>query len=331
MNTSLSTLSASLITALALSALSVPASANDTSTHSDKKNGFEISRIDVPGAGPGGMEINELSALAWDADDKLLYALSDRGNLFHFRVEVKGNEIVSIDTVRAIPLTIIPANAAKKADSRKLASKEDKAEPRADTEGLTLLNADNGIPGDSELVVVAENEQSYIHLSPAGKLLRKTPMSAPLNKASNYQSANKGLEAVAHHPEFGLLAAPEVPLEQTKENWHTIYSNKNQWIVPKRSKEARLKAMEVLGDGNLMVLERTKDPTSKLLTPTLTYVDLKNCHNKKTCQAVEKFVLPEGKQNFEGLTKYGDRQFLVVSDHKGRDGKGGTLILWSNL
>ena len=327
MKSAFSSLPLRLTAYLALSALSIPAIAQAQPYGASSKAGFEISRMDIAARGPNGIAINELSALAWDSDDKLLYALSDRGNLFHFRLRVKKNDIVSLEAVHAIPLNIVPPTLAEESKAKKSASRKSDSEPRADTEGLTLLNADNGIRGDAVLVVVTESGQSFFHLSPAGNLLQKTSLPAPLNDAASYQSSNKGLESVAYHPRYGLMTGPEVPLAGAGENRHTIYSDRLQWAFPRYSEEARLKAIDVLADGNLMVLERTKDPTSKLLTSTLSYVDLRNCTPGKTCKTTEKALLPEGEDNFEGLTRLGDRQFLLVSDYEGDDSKGGTLIL----
>jgi hypothetical protein len=256
MKIALASLPLRLMASLALLALSLSAIAKAQAYDVNNKTGFEISRMDIPAMGQSGIAINELSALAWDADDKLLYALSDRGNLFHFRLEVKKNEIVSIEAVHAIPLNIVPPTLSEKGNSRKSASKKGDSKSSADTEGLALLNADNGVRGDAVLVVATENRQSFLHLSPAGNLLRKTPLPAPLNNAATYQSRNKGLESVAHHPRYGLMTGPEVPLTSAGENHHTIYSDKIQWSFPRYSEEARLKAIEVLADGNLMVLER---------------------------------------------------------------------------
>jgi len=86
-----------------------------------------------------GQLVAELSALAWDEDEQILYAVSDGGRLFHLLPEFAGGVLSGVAGVAGYPL--------------RDASGEPLRGARADSEGLALENAENGIRGDSRLVV----------------------------------------------------------------------------------------------------------------------------------------------------------------------------------
>lgn len=275
-----------------------------------------LSQVGIPNTSPTGIQVSELSALAWDQDEQLLYALSDKGILFHFRIKVEKNKILSADVVYAVHL----------------APNEDSAASHweFDTEGLALNNANNGLLGDTELIAASERTHHLIYLTPMGEILRKLDVFSPLDNSLGYQGVNKGLEAVAYHADHGVLTAPEVPLKGGPHWTHTIYANQGQWSFLKYSKESRLKAIEVLPDGNLMVLERTKlkpRPSFKAYATSLQLINIRDCLPTKLCMAAKKAVLPMVTDNLEGLTYINDRQFLMVNDHSGEGGPGGKLIL----
>lgn len=280
---------------------------------------MELSPFSLP-ATVRGMQIHGLSDLAWDTDENMLYALSDRGMIFHFRLRLQGSKILSADPIYVAQLAV-PEERAPLPDKRA-------AEPaRIDAEGLTLLRSKNGRRGDTELVVVSERKHRFIRFNAKGEFIRTAAVHPPLDNILNFQGANKGLESVAHHKRFGLITAPELPLKGNPSHLHTIYAGKHQWSFPRYSAEARLKAMFALPNEDLMVLERTKRPSSKTMVGTLRYVSLRNCKKQSVCSTTEKAVLPEGLDNFEGLAHLKGSQFLVVSDQSGKNGHGGTLVL----
>lgn len=276
-------------------------------------SGVIQSRAPLPAYGPGGTPITQLSALAWDKDEQLLYALSDRGTLFHFRVIFQGNEILSIEPVHAVS---IASDELIHAGSRAI-----------DTEDMTLLNHDNGHKGDTELFVVTERTPLYIHLRPSGRVLRNMPVPAPLADPDKFQKTNQGLESVILHPKHGLLTAPEAPLKDAPVDMHTLYGSEHSWAFERYTPDARLKAMARLPDGDVLMLERSSSSTPKMKIASLREVSLHDCAAGQTCPVKNEFVLPEEANNFEGLTHIKDRQFLMVNDHSGKDGQGGVLLL----
>jgi hypothetical protein len=271
------------------------------------------SRARIPAHAPDGTPITQLSALAWDHDEQLLYALSDRGTLFHFRVSIQGNRILGIEPVHA---EVIASNEPLHTGSR-----------GADTEDMTLLNHDNGRKGDTELFVVTERTPLYIHLHPSGSMIRTMSVPAPLADPGKFQKANQGLESVILHPKHGLLTAPEAPLTDASGDMHTLYGSHLSWMFKRHTPDARLKAMAWLPDGDVLMLERSSSSTPKMKIASLRQVSLNDCAPGQICAVKSEFVLPEEPNNFEGLTHVKDRQFLMVNDHGGKDGHGGVLLL----
>src|SRR5215204_1115282 len=52
-----------------------------------------LGMLEIPSIKIRGMRLSLLSALAWDEDEGLLYALSDKGSLFHLRPELKNERL----------------------------------------------------------------------------------------------------------------------------------------------------------------------------------------------------------------------------------------------
>src|SRR5687767_3851331 len=50
----------------------------------------------LPTVSMGGLRMSQLSALAWDDDEQLLYALSDKGYLFHLKPEFRDDRLVNV-------------------------------------------------------------------------------------------------------------------------------------------------------------------------------------------------------------------------------------------
>lgn len=264
----------------------------------------------------GGIRIDELSGLAWDEDEQLLYAVSDKGNVVHFRLKLDGDAITANEPIYAAALV----------DPEEKGSRRE----RFNAEGLTVQNASNGKPGDSVLVVSLESAQpSIVRFSPAGAKLGALPVPAPANDLRNYRKDKQGLESVAYHPEHGLMTAPESPLRIHPENLHTLYARGRHWSFERYSPDSRLKAVDMLADGTLLVLERSPVKSSKSLIASLRRVNLVACPADDVCAAEDLAVLSDGRDNFEGMTNLGNRRVLIVSDHGGKDRERTTLTLFT--
>jgi hypothetical protein len=255
---------------------------------------------------------SELSGLAWDGDEQLLYAVSDRGLLFHFRLELDGARLRSITPLRALPLMAAQGSTGT----------------RMNAEGLALVHADNGRRGDTQLVVALENGPRLVRYTPQGQPLGEVPLPAPLRDPAAYRNANSRLEAVSPHPLHGFVTAPQRPLKAQPRDVHRLYaSDGTQWTLP-AAEQGALKAIETLPDGALLVLER--QGKGKAVTPLLHRIDLAACATRTGCAGGDVVRLPglDAGDNFEGLARIAPNLFVMVSDDGGNPSRPTRLVLF---
>ncbi|MFO1429131.1 MAG: esterase-like activity of phytase family protein [Candidatus Competibacteraceae bacterium] len=258
----------------------------------------------LPQATVNGLPLRELSGLAWDEDAGLLYAVSDKGMLFHLRPVFSDDRLSDVELITAYPL--------QGTDGRPLRG------AFADAEGLAIINGNNGIPGDSQLVISFEERVRIARYSPDGRWLQDEPLPSPLQNSSAYANPNLALESVTIDPQWGLLTAPERPLRGEAPGSVPIYAqNGRRWLYPLHSAPASsLVAMEALPDGSLLTLERA---FVSLLRPFVISLRRTRLLADQTLLKVENvavFDTSEGwlLDNFEGLTRQRGRRFLMVSD-----------------
>ena len=246
-----------------------------------------------------GIPITELSGLAWDADEQLLYAVSDQGYVYQFRVERNGDRLTAIEPLRAARL-----------------SDREGAKQRVNAEGLALEHSANGERVDTTLVVALESKPPRIaRFSPLGQWLADLSVPGPAADLDNYRKKGSGLESLALHPQHGFITAPEAPLEVAPEDAHTLYAQDGQWSFPRHEPESRLKGLDVLPGGQVLVLERSKGDAKKSRVASVRRVDLDSSPAGNACAAQTIVELPEGSDNFEGVTLLDDAHLLLVSDN----------------
>jgi len=259
-----------------------------------------------------GIRLSELSGLGWDADEGLLYAISDRGRLFHLVPTIVDNILMDVKVLHAYSL--------KNAQGKRL---------KSDSEGLTLLNERNGIRGDSELLISFERRPRLMVFSPEGVLRGEKTLPKILRNIENYAGSNKSLESVTIHPKWGILTAPEWPLKENAllqgQRQHTLYSLDGcQWSFPVYSApNSAIVALEPLEDGSILVLERAFVAIYKPLVISLRQLWLNDCQPEGDTVMVNKirtvavFSNAEGWRvdNFEGLSRHHDDYFFMVSDN----------------
>src|SRR5690606_18092063 len=115
----------------------------------------------------------------WDADERRLYAVSDRGVLFRFSVELGASGQLEVEPIAASRLAPPPGSGAG-----------------VDAEGLAVTGADDGIKGNSELLVSTEGEPRVIRYSLAGQPLGILPLPGGLDDPARFRRDNAMLEAV---------------------------------------------------------------------------------------------------------------------------------------
>lgn len=268
-----------------------------------------LGRLDVPAKGPGNFIISELSGLAWDADQQLLYAVSDRGELHHFRLKRTGAGIAAVEAVFSTLLSA-PGNQAG-------------GRPLVNAEGLAALNSENGRPLDSELLVAFEDGPAIARFTTGGRYLGAVELPAALGDPGRYAEKNSRLEAVAFDARHGILTGPEEALVGTPDDLHTIFASSGAaWsfktFQPHRS---NLKALDSLPNGALLVLERTRLEAGGNPTARLRYLDPADCQLVPLCTVTELEASPSAPlmDNFEGMTQLSDTEILLVTDRKRKD------------
>jgi hypothetical protein len=256
-------------------------------------------------------EVTELSGLAWDADEQLLYAVTDRGYLLHFQPQFEHQNLASAKLLNSFQL--------KDKAGRVLRDKN------ADSEGLAGLRTRNGIRGDSELLVSFERNPRLQTHTPRGRFVRVNKHASKLGQSTNYRSANKGMEAVTVHPLLGVLTSPEWSLRDDPLEQIVIYSARGERARLPRLQHgnAGLVALQALPDGSLLILERAHSWLSLSLVVELSRTDIVSAdlptNTTLTRERLARFDSSLGWRvdNFEGLTQHTDKRYFMVSDDNG--------------
>lgn len=288
---------------LALTACSVPPVTAAPQAYSEVK---VLSHFTVPRTVFKGETISELSGIAWDHDEQLLYAVSDQGRLFHFKLTIEGEQITAVQPVLVAPLVNAKGKPIKLRDS----------------EGLFAMNAANGKKGDTQLVVSFEHGPRIFRVNPQGRQIGELPLHKSLQKSKTYRSSNSMLESVAYHPKYGFLTSPERSLKGEPDNLQSIYSAKRKWSFRAYPAEnSAVTGLEILPDQSILVLERAWSGILHPMVISLRRVDLKACNKDGLCEVRDLAVYTSFLQvdNFEGLTHIKGNLYLMVSDDGQRD------------
>ncbi len=245
-----------------------------------------------------GYHFSEISDLAYDTQKHLLYLLSDQGIVFTFSANFD-KKMSDFKPLRAV----------------KLVKKNGKnfKRWRHDSEGMTL-----GKRG--RLLVSFEGRAKIGSFDKNGKMQKSYKIPYKLRNPKNYRSRNKSLEALARHPKYGILTAAEWPLKKQKSKEQTIYalSGKEWYFRAENATSSAVVGMEVMDDGNLLILERAYSGLTSPVIITLKKIWLKKCKKRSTCRSEIVAQFDTGKgwyiDNFEGLAKVGKNRYVIVSD-----------------
>jgi hypothetical protein len=256
-----------------------------------------------------GLPLTELSGLAWDEDESILYAVSDKGNLFHLQPTFKKGLLHDTSITSAYPLKDTSGK-----DLRGIAD---------DSEGITLINADNGKKGDSELLISFEGKPRLDIYSNKGEWKDTINLPPDLKKRSHYRSKNKALEAVTRHPKFGTITSPEYALKNTSDSEIILYATTGKrWRIKRYpSPGSALVAIETLPDGSLLLLERVYKSALQPIEIVLRQTSLDpSCEfdKNKYCKSSTLSIFNSAKgwliDNYEGLTRHKKNRFFISSD-----------------
>ncbi|MBD3790375.1 MAG: esterase-like activity of phytase family protein [Campylobacterales bacterium] len=247
----------------------------------------------------GGIKFAEISDLAYQSKNEQLYLLSDQGKLFVFKA-VFSNRIDRLEPLSGINLT-------------QKNGREFKHWQR-DSEGLAIGKKDR-------LLISFEGEPKISTFDAKGRMIYDAKLLQALKKQNAYRSPNKALEAVAWHPLYGILTASEWPVKKDDKKLQSIYSLRGKTWHLKAEPEAKsgITAIEVMDDGNILVLERSYIGLFDPFVVTLKKVYLNQCR-QGICSSKVLLKMNSHKgwsiDNFEGLAKVGDHRYVVISDNQ---------------
>lgn len=249
------------------------------------------------------LKIAGLSALAWDEDEDILYAVSDSAKLFHLRPIFKGNELVDVKFLEAYWLR----------------NPTGKRYSYHDTEGLAIRHGNNGVKGDSELVISFERQPRIVSFTPLGIQKGMAYLPEELRIISHYQNDNKMLEAVMLHPQFGTITTSEYPLRINNDREIVLYNLTGQrWTIPRYfAKNSAVVALEAMEDGSILILERAFVSPMEPVIISLRNVRLNTDGSTSKIRLVSVFDSSQGwaVDNFEGMSHHRKNFFFIISDN----------------
>lgn len=265
-----------------------------------------MGNIALSGAKVNGLPIVEVSDLAWDNDTETLYGISDDGYLYTLKLSLNQNQLTHAKITNAV----------------KLLGKNNKPlrGSKNDPEGLSIKNHSNGNKSDAELLISFEGDSRIERYNTRGQYIGDVKIPSKLKKQKNYRGNNRTLESVTLHPRYGIITAAELPLKENPQKIQTLYSQHGkEWHFPRNAaKESSVTALEVLENGDILVLERAFSGIFSPLVISLRQVQLNKCNKKGRCAVKDIAIFNSSKgwnvDNFEGLTKLKDNRYLMISD-----------------
>jgi hypothetical protein len=266
-------------------------------TKQDKITILEEKSLSLPRK--NGIPFEGVSDLAFDKKTSKLYMVGDRGYLYKFDIKITPKKIEKLKYLDALHIKTPKGKVIK-----------------PDIEGLT-------IDSKNRLIASFERKPRVKILNRDGKLIKNIKLPKILRAKYRYRGRNKMLEAVCFHPKYGILTSTEYPIRKYKKRFQTIYSLKGKkWhFLTQKYKHSAVTAIEVMDDGNILVLERAYNGLTKPFFITLKKIYLNRCNKKNICKTEVLATLSSkdgwGYNNFEGLTRVGKNRYLMVSDNNG--------------
>ena len=246
----------------------------------------------------------ELSGLAWDNDDEVLYALSDHGVVFDLHPTFLDGILTNVEVTDAFALT---GPAGKPLIGQ-----------ATDSEGLAIVHGRNGRKGDAELLVSFERVPRINRYSAGGQFMQRHDL--PKTLQQTYRGTNDGFESVAFIESVGILSAPQYPINDPNGFEHVVFDLYGAaWTFPRfGAPSSSLTAIETMPDGSLITLERSYiswwHPLQIILRQSGPLPPPPG--GALEMQEIVVFNSFSGwrMDNFEGLTRHRGNYFFLVSD-----------------
>ena len=263
-----------------------------------------------------GFKIAELSGLGWDEDEQILYVLSDNGYILHLRPRFNQGNLVDI--------LLLDGYSLHDSKGRILKYKA------SDSEGIALQNSDNGIRDDTVILVSFERIPRIIRYTTTGTYIDSIPLPGKLANIQNYASENKSLEAIAIHPEFGIITGAERPLQNESGDQIFIYSLSGyEWNLPVHNAYyGGLVDLAIMEDKSILALERAYGGLIPKMEITLHRLDPVNDKSEQliTFTSADEIF----SENFEGIARHEGVRFFMVSDDNNHP-LNKTLLLYLSI
>lgn len=245
-----------------------------------------------------GEKIGEFSALVRDPDGGGFIAVSDRGYIAEFELDVTGDRFASLAPIAVHVLVGQDGQALR-----------DKG---FGPEGAALMD-------DGSVAVVSESGPALAVFDRTGRWQRNEVLPQGVRDATKQASEKDGVEALAWTEATGFLAMTEEPGLGQPRNLHSLHSvlaGTAMMDLP-GLESISIKGMEVQAD-DLFILERTRHDTTDELRPFLRTAKLGECLASFDCtgRSVPIDVAGITDADFEGLAVLEDGLFLMVSDDK---------------
>lgn len=266
----------------------------------------------LPSKWQDGTPVGGLSDLGWDADESMLFLISDRGWLHRARLIFSGSgELRDYEPLDTYPLRDEDGAILESASS--------------DAEALTLEHANDGVRGNTQLVIgfeggategasseSKESDARWQRFLPSGLASEAAHRPAGLADVK----PNGGLESIAALPDRGLIGGVEAPPDGWPDKMTRLFTldSEREWRYPLAANaNSSLTSLENL-DGDLLALERAYTP------PASVVIRLRRIHldDDGSVEVSELARLSNSEgwsvDNFEGLTRIDDHRYLMVSD-----------------
>jgi hypothetical protein len=266
-----------------------------------------VDSVDIPTYNDSSWNsVDEMSGLAWDDDEKILYGESDQGVLIKFEVDIAGDKIASVEPVAFLPLQMTVGD-----------------RTYSDAEDITILNGANGQAGDTQLAVVFEDGPAAGLFDGEGTFVRQIDLPLPLRDPETYSEPNQTVESIATSADHGFLFIPQVSRKGEK-GLHTVYAEDgSSWSYPTlQTERTNTKSAQTQPDGSILLLEGVNlggfwsalDMGTHEIHLRRLYPD--RCTSPETCEIVD--YAPKDTaamtDRFEGLTRVGDNLYLIITD-----------------
>lgn len=248
----------------------------------------------------GEIDFREISDIAYEPKEDILYAISDKGMLYHLKLIVKNNKIIALKPLRAFFL--------KDQYGKQL------LKPRRDAEGMSLIYDKDEV----SILISFEREVNIIQFSKEGIYIKSLALPKELQKRFSFRGKNSMLESLSYDSKKGFITAPERSLRVSPKGMHGLYTKEGLLCYyPPSSLKMCVTEIEHIDENRLLVLERYFSFFDFSFEINLKKIDLSNIENS-VCK-VEDIVHMDSQKgwnidNFEGLTRYKDKLFLMISD-----------------